>query len=140
MTNHETSPSDIVTDLNTLILAKISGAERIVNIRQDDDWDLPAEITLGGRLYGYDPVHSVAVELKGYVNKERGPIFGIRICGDNNCLEEYVVSKDNVYNFGKLRDSDNAEIQNLFMWVERTKWNEYHTQMFADQDRSIRNY
>lgn len=131
MLSHETSPN-LVTDLNLLIMARISRKAKLVRIRQAENWNIPAELTLGGRLYGYDPFHSVAVELKGIVDKVRGPIYGIRICDDETCLEEYVISDESVFNLGKDHASDNAEIKDLYFWVEQTKWNEYHTQMFAE--------
>jgi hypothetical protein len=133
MLNHETSPN-LIADLNFLILARISSKAELVRIRQDENWETPAGLTLGGRLNGYDPQHSVAVELKGFIDNTLKPIYGIRICNNETCLEEYIISEDEVFNLAQDRVSDDAEIRDLFFWVEQTRWNEFHTQMFADQD------
>jgi hypothetical protein len=131
MLNHETSPSS-VTDLNCLLEARIKRNIDLVRIQQAEDLNTPAIITLGGRLYGYDPFHSVAVELKGCVDKKLGTIYGIRICDDKTSLEEYCVSEQAVFNLQKDQILDSTEVQELFFWVEQTKWDEYHTRIFTE--------
>lgn len=94
----------------------------------------PIMFTIGGRLFGYDPKHSVGVQIDSCVYEKIGRVRRVEIVDMDRrgvARASYLATDDEIIDGLTRQPLDQTEKNNLNHWLNETRWNAAYTEILS---------